>query len=308
MINRVIIRIKVLQIVYAFYQKDGSSLKSAENELMRSIGHSYDLYFYLLFLMVSLTDTEQKRLDAQKHKYLPTEKELNPDTRLIENKFIEQLQSNQTLESFITKHGNIWDNDDNSFLRSMLTKILESDLYQDYLKSENNYNSDREFWHKVFKHIIIKDDELREIANDNSIYIDDDLELIGTFVLKTINRFDPAKGDEQELLPMFKDDEDREFAIQLLHRTLLEKEENSELINQQIKNWDIDRIAVMDLYIMQIALAEIKNFSNIPIQVSLNEYIDLARYYSTPQSARFINGILDAIVNELKGQGKLFKA
>jgi N utilization substance protein B len=133
------------------------------------------------------------------------------------------------------------------------------------------------------------------------------MEIIGTFVLKTIKRFGPETPESQELLPMFKSDEDHQFAIRLLHKTILEYEENEELINRQIKNWDLERIALIDLYIMQIALSEIKNFPSIPVNVSLNEYIDLAKYYSTPKSGTFINGILDSIVNELKTNGILFK-
>jgi len=308
MINRVIIRIKVLQIVYAFYQKDSKNLKAAEDELMRSLKHAYDLYHSLLFLIVVLTDAEQKRLDLRKYKFLPTDADLAPDERLINNRFAEQLRVNSSLEKYINSIGNIWLDDESGFLRNILNEILDSDIYQNYLTSEDSYSSDLTFWHKVFKNIILKSDRLKEIVNDNSIYVDDDLELVGSFVLKTIKKFEEGNGKEQKLLPMFKDEEDREYAVQLLHKAIAEKEENSELINKQIKNWEIERIALMDLYIMQIALSEIKNFPSIPTSVSLNEYIDLARYYSTPKSSVFINGILDAIVNEMKKEGLLFKS
>jgi N utilization substance protein B len=307
MINRIIIRIKVLQIVYAFYQKNSNDLKSAENELLRSLQHAYDLYHYLLALIVLLTDTEQKRLDLIKHKYLPTNEELNPSTRLADNRFAEQIRENKTLKKFINTHGTLWADSNPNFIRTLLNKVIVSEIYTGYLNSDDNYDSDREFWRKIFKNILLNDEELKDIITDNSIYVDDDLDVIGTFVLKTIKRFDFQKGAEQELLPMFKDEEDYRYAIHLLHRSILEKDENSERINRQIKNWDLDRVALIDLYIMQIALAELKNFPSIPINVTLNEYIDLARYYSTPKSAHFINGILDAIVNELKTEGILFK-
>lgn len=210
--------------------------------------------------------------------------------------------------SFINSHGNIWINDDPALIRNLHQAILTSDIYKDYLASEDNYASDRDFWNKVLKNIIFKDEQLIEFVNDFYIYIDDELELIGTFVSKTLKRFTPDSESDQELLPMFKDEADKEFAIQLLHKTIIDRKENEVLINKQIENWELDRIALIDLFIMQIALAELQGFPSIPIQVTLNEYIDLGRYYSTPQSARFINGILDSIVKELKSNGLLFKS
>jgi N utilization substance protein B len=307
MINRIIIRAKVLQIVYAYYQKGNNDLNRAENELMRSLQKSYDLYHYLLLLIVVLTDAEQKRLDTLKYKYLPTEQERNPNLRFIENRFAEQLRTNETLRKFANRCGMLWNEEDVGFIRNLSNKIQESDIYAEYLRSPNTYESDREFWKTVFKNIIMESEELIDILEEKNIYWDSDSGIIGTFVLKTIKRFELTRGPLQELLPMFKEEEDRQFAIRLLHRAILEHDENAVLIDNQIKNWDLDRIALIDLYIMQIALSEIKNFPSIPINVTLNEYIDLARYYSTPKSSNFINGILDSIINELKTAKKLFK-
>jgi N utilization substance protein B len=307
MINRIIIRIKVLQIVYAYYQKDSRDLVSAENELMFSMGKAYELYHYLLLLIVLLTDAEQKRLDKNKNKMLATEEELNPNRRLADNRFSEQLRTNNDLTSFSMQKGAFWNENTPSFIRNLLKKIIQSDYYKEYLESTDSYGSDQEFWRTVFKHIIMEDEELGEVIEDRSVYWKDDLDVVGTFVLKTIKRFSSKTGTKQELLPMFKDEEDKEFAIKLLHYAILEEKENNERINRQISNWELDRIAQMDLYIMQIALSELLNFPSIPVSVTLNEYIDLARYYSTPKSPNFINGILDSIVRELKSEGKIFK-
>jgi len=307
MINRTIIRIKVLQIVYAYYQKDSKDLALAENELLFGMQKSYDLYHYLLLLIVLLTDTEQKRLDVKKNKLLATEAERNPNRRLADNRFAEQLSGNKQLQKFAHEKGTFWDYENSHFVRSMLNKILQSDIYHDYLESEDTYGSDRDFWTKVFKNLILKDDELDEVLEGQSVYWNDDLEVIGAFVLKTIRRFTADTTAGQDLYPMFKDADDKDFAIRLLHHSLLEEKENNRRITEQINNWDIERLAVMDLYILQIALAELRNFPSIPISVTLNEYIDLARYYSTPKSPVFINGILDAIVKELKNEKLLFK-
>jgi N utilization substance protein B len=307
MINRIIIRIKVLQVVYAYYQKDSKDLKSAENELMFSLQKYYDLYHYLLLLVILLTDAENKRIDKNKNKFLATSIELNPNKRLACNRFAEQLRLNRQLQKFANEKGYLWNIDDSLFIRNLLHKILQSEIYNEYLVSEDSYASDKAFWVKIFKQLILPDIDLNEFVEDNNIYWNDDLELVGTFILKTIKKFNAENEADQALLPMFKDDEDREFAVKLLHNTILQEEENDERINRQINNWDIDRVAVIDLYIMRIALAEIQHFSNIPISVSLNEYIDLARYYSTPKSPAFLNGILDTIAKELKSEGKIFK-
>jgi len=307
MINRTIIRIKVLQVVYAFYQKDSKDLALAEKELMFSIQKSYDLYHYLLILVILLTDAEQKRLDKLKNRLLATDAERNPNMRLADNRLAEQLNRNKQLQKFVNEKGTFWNNDDLHFIRSVLNKILQSDIYASYLKSKDTYESDQDFWIKIIKNLIFKEDELDEILENQSVYWNDDLEIIGAFVLKTIRRFTAETPDNQDLYPMFKDTEDRDFAIQLLHRSLLEGAENSRRITNQTKNWDIERLAIMDLYILQIALTELLNFPTIPISVTLNEYIDLARYYSTPKSPVFINGILDSIVKELKNENLLFK-
>ncbi|MCL1933081.1 MAG: transcription antitermination factor NusB [Candidatus Azobacteroides sp.] len=307
MINRTIIRIKILQIVYAYYQKNSRDIVLAENELMAGIQKSYDLYHYLLLLIILLTDAEQKRLDIQKNRLLATEAERNPDRRFADNRLAEQLNRNEQLQKFAHNRGTFWNNEDSYFIRSTLNKIIQSDIYRDYLESDDTYESDRNFWVKILKDLILKDDELAEVLEYQSVYWNDDLEIIGAFALKTIRRWSDETPADQALYPMFRDTEDKDFAIQLLRHTLLEEEENNKRITNQINNWDIERLAVMDLYIIQIALAELRNFPSIPINVTLNEYIDLARYYSTPKSPVFINGILDAIVKELKNEKVLFK-
>jgi N utilization substance protein B len=307
MINRTLIRIKTLQTVYAYCQKNSADLNGAEKELMRSLQKSYELYHHLLLLITVLTDLEQKKIDALKYKFLVTEEDRKPNLRLSNNRFAEQLRTNETLEKFVNRNGIFWIDDALSFVRNLHNTMLQSDSYKEYIHSDDTYENDREFWRKAFKNIILENTELPEILEGKDIYWGDDLDIIGTFVLKTIKRFHTETGTKQELLPMYREEEDQHFAVRLLHRSILEHEENVDLINRQIKNWDLDRIAAIDLYIMQIALAEIKNFPSIPISVSLNEYIDLAWYYSTPKSGVFINGILDSIVTELKNDGKLLK-
>lgn len=307
MINRILIRIKVLQIIYAYYQNGNKDLKTAEKELLFSLQKSYDLYHYLFLLLIDITNLQKRILDNRRNKYIPSESELNPNTKFVDNRFIAQLEANLELKQQVAQEGLSWSND-SEFVKDVLDLIIGSDIYQEYIDSkEDSYEHDKEFWRQVFKKILCTSEMIEEYLQDKSIYWNDDLEIVETFALKTIKKFEESKGAHQALLPMFKDEEDRDFAISLFRQSLLKGVEYRERISRHMKNWEAERIANMDFIIMQIALAEIMTFTSIPINVTLNEYIDIAKYYSTPKSGTFINGILDSIVAELKKENLLFK-
>ena len=307
MINRVLIRLKIVQIVYAYYQNGGKNLDTAEKELFFSLSKAYDLYNYLLLWMVEVTKQANKRLNAAKNKLVPTKEELFPNTKFVENRFIAQLEVNKQLLEFSNNQKKTWENEAD-FVKTLCDKILESDIYKEYMASEtSSYEEDRELWRKLYKNIIFNNIELDQVLEDQSLYWNDDKEIVDTFVLKTIKRFDEKNGAKQELLPEFKDEEDQDFARRLFRRTILNADYYRHLISENTKNWDLDRVAFMDVVIMQIALAEILSFPNIPVSVSLNEYVEIAKLYSTPKSGGFINGTLDGIVNSLKKENKLTK-
>ncbi|MDH6306646.1 N utilization substance protein B [Parabacteroides sp. PF5-5] len=307
MINRILIRIKVLQILYAYYQNGTNDLKVAENELLFSLQKSYDLYHYFLLLIIEVTRLQDRLLDNKKHKYRPTEEDLNPNMKFVNNRFILQLADNEALKKYVSENKISWANDQD-FIKSLLDMILTSDVYAEYMKStEDSYEEDKEFWRAAFKRVICGSDEVVDYLEDKSIYWNDDIEIVETFALKTIKRFEEAEGIHQPLLPMFKDQEDRSFAVKLFRDAVLHGEEYRSRIDKHTKNWETERVANMDLFIMQLAIAEIITFPSIPISVSLNEYIDTAKYYSTPKSGTFINGVLDSIVAELKKEKVLFK-
>lgn len=307
MINRVLIRLKIVQIVYAYYQNGGKNLDTAEKELFFSLSKAYDLYNYLLLLMVEVTKQANKRLNAAKNKLVPTKEELFPNTKFVENRFIAQLEVNKQLLEFSNNQKKTWENEAD-FVKTLCDKILESDIYKEYMASEtSSYEEDRELWRKLYKNIIFNNIELDQVLEDQSLYWNDDKEIVDTFVLKTIKRFDEKNGAKQELLPEFKDEGDQDFARRLFRRTILNADYYRHLISENTKNWDLDRVAFMDVVIMQIALAEILSFPNIPVSVSLNEYVEIAKLYSTPKSGGFINGTLDGIVNSLKKENKLTK-
>lgn len=307
MINRALIRLKVVQIVYAYYQNGGKNLDTAEKELFFSLNKAYDLYNYLLLLIVEVTKYAEKRILAGKNKMRPTPEELNPNMKFVENRFAAQLECNEQLRAFVDNQKKNWENDE-EFVKSLYEKILASECYQEYMEDKyRSYESDRELWRKLYKNLIFNNPELDALLEEQSLYWNDDKEIVDTFVLKTIKRFDVKLGAKQPLLPEYKDEEDQEYARRLFRRTILNADSYRHLMMENTRNWNLDRVAFMDLVIMQIALAEIMSFPNIPVSVSLNEYVELAKLYSTPKSPGFINGMLDAIVNQLKKENKLTK-
>ena len=281
-------------------------MSTAEKELFFSLDKAYELYYYLLMLMIDLTDLQKKRLENAKAKHIPTHEDLNPNTRFINNRFIEALRDNEQFQAYTSEQKISWVNE-GDFLKVMLDEILSSELYQQYIISpDDSFEADRDFWRHVFKNIICSSELLTDILEDQSLYWNDDLDTIGTFVLKTIKKFE-EHSQTNPLLPMFKNEEDREFAKILFRHSLLDASKFRALIDEHTKNWDIDRLAFMDIVIMIVALAEITSFPLIPLKVSLNEYIEIAKSYSTQRSGKFINGILDSIVAQLKKEGEISK-
>jgi N utilization substance protein B len=293
--------------VFAYYQNGSDDVKAAEKELLLSLRKSYDLYYYFFLLIVEITRLQERRLETRKCKYRPTEEELCPNMRLVNNRFARQIEANEMIGEYVKEYGSLWETEPD-FVKKVLTLILESDIYADYLDNpDDSYETDKDFWRHVFKKLISSNEELLETLEDISIYWNDDVDIIETFVIKTIKRFTEDTGSKQELLPMYKDEEDCDFVITLFRQTLLHGDEYNERITRNMKNWESERVANMDLIIMQVALAEIMNFPKIPLSVSLNEYIDAAKYYSTPKSGIFINGVLDSVIKELKNEKLLLK-
>lgn len=306
MINRALIRTKVVQIVYSYLIDGEKSVDVAEKELFASLDKSYELYHLLLLIPVELTRMQRMRIDNARSKYIATPEEKMPNTRFVDNRFVAQLESDKAFAKYIEERPLVW-SDDSNYLRSLLDRILASEEYAQYMQAEDSYENDRTLWKNIYRHMIFPDENLGELLESQSLYWNDDLPIISTFVLKTVKRFDEAAGAEQELLPMFKDEDDRIFARTLFRRALLDYESNKKLIEQFTRNWEIERIAFMDIVVMTVALAEITSFPSIPLQVSFNEYIEIAKSYSTVKSGNFINGVLEAITSLLKKEGRIEK-
>lgn len=309
MINRVLIRAKVVQMLYAYMvSKDAMTLTTAKKELTKSLDKSYELYNALLKLMIELSDVQDLRLDEAKHKFLPTEEDLNPNMRFVENEFVKRLRADQTLADFVDDKKINW-RDDELFVRLLLDKILRSEEYQEYMEMpKTSLVRDGEVWYQLMKKVVLPDENLLEHLQSMSVYYtDDDLQIIGQFVMKTIRRFEDEEA--QPILPQYKNDDDSKFGEQLFSKAVAEMEENNSYIDQFVKTekWDVERIALMDRVVMCTALTEIRNYPSIPVNVSLNEYIELAKDYSTPRSGQFVNGILNAVVNKLRADKVIIK-
>ena len=308
MINRELIRLKVIQVIYAYYQNEGKNVEAAEKELFFSLSKAHDLYNYLLLLMVEVTRFADRRIDNRRHKLRPTYEDLNPNTRFIDNAFMAQLAANEQLAEYSENQKRSWE-DESEFVKRLFERIEASGIYQEYMAKETlTYEDDRELWRKLYRTFIAQNDEIDELLEEQSLYWNDDKAIVDTFVLKTIKRFEPEKGAGQELMPEYRDDEDKEFASKLFRNAIKNAEVYRNLMAENAKNWNMERLAFMDILIMQVALAEILSFPSIPVSVSLNEYVEIAKMYSTPKSGSFINGMLDTIVNQLKKENKLRKA
>lgn len=306
MINRELIRIKIVQLTYAYYQNGNRNLDAAEKELLFSLSKAYHLYHYLLALIVAVSKEARKYYDVEVAKAnregLPL-----PSSKFVDNKFATQLEENKQLCDFIANQKQTWD-DDVEFVRKLYSQITQSRIYIDYIESDDcSYEADREVWRKLYKSLIMDNDELDTVLEEKSLYWNDDKEIVDTFVLKTIKRFEPENSVKQELLPEYKDEDDKDFARKLFRATILNADQYQLYMSETSRNWDFSRLAYMDVVIMQIAIAEMLNFPNIPINVTINEYVDLAKIYSTPKSSGYINGMLDAIARYLISSGVLLK-
>jgi len=306
MINRELIRIKVVQLTYAYYQNGSRNIDNAEKELLFSLSKAYDLYNYLLELIVAITREERHRVEVGMQRAEREGTEM-PSQKFAYNKFAVQLEENHMLNKFIEEQKLTWNND-LEFIRKLCDQIEQSAVYQEYMAdAADDYEADREIWRKLYKQLVQENEEIDDLLEEKNLYWNDDKEIVDTFVLKTIKRFDPKNKAGQELLPEYKDKEDLDFASKLFRATILNADTYQRYMSETSRNWDFSRLAYMDVVIMQIAIAEMLTFPNIPVSVSINEYVELAKTYSTYKSGSYINGMLDAIARYLIQTKKMLK-
>lgn len=308
MINRILIRLKIVQLLYAYYQNGDKSIDSAVKELRFSLSKAYDLYNLLLLLMVKVTQYALDEVEKKENYNKITHTDEVVSRKFVDNAFIMQLERNKQLKEYVESHKLDWSGADD-YLKYLYGLIIESDYYKEYILTEkSDYAEDRELWRRIYRFIIMKDEKIDEVLEDMSLYWNDDKEIVDTFVLKTIKRFEKANGSNQELVEEYKDDEDMEYAERLFRKTIIDADQFRMMISQNTRNWEFDRLAYMDVVIMQVALCEMLNFPNIPVSVTINEYVEIAKCYSTPKSGGYVNGLLDHIAHWLRDNRMITKA
>lgn len=307
MISRRLLRVKILQILYASHNKQDQDIQQSEKELFFSINKSYDLYYLLLLLPIELVRIEEQRIDMAMQKRMPTYNDLHPNNTFVQNKHMVQLRKNSQLNRYILENKINWTNN-LEIIKNLLNKIRERVYFNEYLAVKSpTYEEDKAVILKIIEEEVPVFQPLENTLEELSIFWNDDMDFILSMVFKTLKSFKESDGPEKKLMPLFKNDDDREFVKKLFHKVSLNCNEYNNLIKNHSKNWEFDRIAIMDILIMRMALAEIMEFPSIPIKVSLNEYIEIAKDYSTSNSNTFINGILDNIVKHLKKENKIVK-
>jgi len=312
MLSRRQLRVKVLQSLYAFIQSDNDRLEVGEKKLFISIDKLYELCFWQLAILVEVVGFAKTRSEEAKLKHFPSENDLNPNTKFIDNLFIKKLINNREFQKQCDLYKINW-SEETEMIRRLYVRIKDSNDYLDYMNSgESSFVEDSEFIIKAFKKHIIKSDSLRNFYEDQSIYWTDDYHNATSLVVKMINVITEDSDEYLKLPRIIKtsgdvDDEDRTFTKLLFHKTILKSEYYEKLITEKAVNWEFDRIASMDILILKMALAELLEFPSIPIKVTLNEYIELAKYFSTPKSSTFVNGILDKLISELNKEKKIEK-
>ena len=308
MISRRIIRTKVLQILYAHVSSPEKTMTQSESELHFSIRKTYDLYHLLFAILGEIRDFANDRIETRKLKNLPTEDDLNPNLRFINNRLIIRLQEDKSLNDYLTRNKLNWSNYPD-LIRNIYTEMVDSELYTNYIASTtDNFQNDRKFCEEFFSNILVNSDIMLNELEEQSIYWNDDLDFTISMVIKTIKKFKSENDQNEYLMSLYKDEEDQEFTTKLFRKAIINNTENRNIIENYTKNWDVDRVAIMDVLIMQLALTELMEFPSIPVKVTLNEYIELAKYYSTNRSSTFINGVLDRITKDFREEGKIVKA
>lgn len=283
--------------------------RQALDRLDESLRQAYDLYHAMFALIVEITREQEMRIENAKNLHLATPEQRNPNTRFINNRFAAKLAQDEELNKYCQDHSLSWDTDV-ALINSLLSDITSSDIYKEYMDAPDcSYEADCEFWRQIMRNIILNNTELYVVLEDKSIFWNDDLPIIGTFVLKTIKQAELSPEQPLPLLPQYKDDEDAKFGAELFVSVIKNRKLYRSYIDQSIDSvsWDPERLAFMDIVIMMTALSELLNYPKIPVAVTMNEYVEIANAYSTIKSGQFVNGILYNIAHKLYNEGKLIK-
>ncbi len=309
MLNRRYLRIKAMQALYAFFQLGDEDMPRAERELMRSIDKTYELYLFILLFFDELGRRAGTRIEDNRNKFLPTSEDLDPNLRFVNNRLIKQLAADPRLKREAEVRKLNWQSDaELDLIRNVWNKVRAWDAYKIYMSAEtDSFVQDREFVIDLFRKYMADDEDFELYIEERNMHWPGDMNMaVAPAIIKTLESF--GENQSLELMPLFKDaDDDKRFVVDLFRKTIVNNEENEKRISEKTTNWEVDRIAAMDVLLMKMAQTELIHFSSIPVKVTLNEYIEISKTYSTPKSRQFINGILDKIVIDFKKDGTMTK-
>ncbi len=306
MLTRRHIRVKVMQSLYAYSQSNNDNITTEEKFLKKSMEEMYDLYLLLLDLFVEIKNHSEDVLERSTQKHLPTAEDIDPNRKFVNNQVIALLEQNERLKTAVeTRKLNHWKNDD-EYVGILWNEIRNSEYFETYMSTRSgDFKEDKEFVITIFKEIIAPNEKLYDYLEDKNITWVDDLPLVNTAIVKMLQKMKP--GEEPSLTKLYKNEEDREYAVELFRKTLLNDEKLAAEMEGKTPNWDKERIADLDTVLIKMAICEFLKFPSIPVKVTINEYLEIAKEYSTPKSSIFINGILDKLSKEYKEEGKLNK-
>ncbi len=313
MINRRFLRIKVLQAIYAYTQSENNNIAVSQRQLLASVDALYELFIRQISLLIEVKRFAEQRIEENRHKNFPTEEDLNPNLKFVNNRVINAIENNKSFGLLEEKYKINWAQDRDDFVRRCYNILREYPEYESYMNSpKSSFDEDKQFLLDIIDNHLPEDDNLFDYFSDGNLFFNSDYQLALFLMWKFINEFTTKFDENSPIPPMFKasqydDDDDKDFVAKLFEKTLLHAEEYRDLVSDNISNWDYDRIALMDKLLIFMALTEFVEFHEIPVKVTINEYIELSKNYSTSESRRFINGLLDKMVVRLKEQNKLVK-
>ena len=303
MLSRRHIRVKVMQSLYAYFSTKENNMPVAEKSMLKHIEEVVELNLVILSLLVELVKYADNFFEDGKKKYLPTEADLNPNRRFVENKVIALIREDQALMDKIAKVSGIWLKNDHDVIRKLFKQLLQSDLYKNYIANDDNtIKVDQRFFVNALNDHILNNELVHHIFEERSIYWIDDLPFVATIIMgniKSTSKMNPKS--------IFKDVSDKKFALQLFRNTINNNKDYESIIVKYAKNWELNRIAIMDQLFLKMAFAEILTMEQLPVKVSMNEYIEISKYYSTAKSKLFVNGLLDNAVKNFQKEGKIKK-
>lgn len=306
MLTRRLIRVKVFKELFGKVASGSDSLMQAEKELVASCGKTVELYCFLLQLPAAIKKVAEARIEAGLSKFRPTEEEANPNRKFVENQFIEILENDTAFGAMCHKKGLVWGEHD-SFVKKLFASIVASDYYKEYMASpERSLKEDIALVKRIYEEELEDNAALEEILEDTSVYWMDDLAYVVNVILKNISAI--AKKGVVDVPKTFLKDDDREYALKLLTRSMISYDEYTELVSSMVPNWDLERLVATDLALIVMGITEAVTFESIPLKVTINEFVDISKYYSTPNSKVFVNGLLDRILQQMVKDGKIVKS